>query len=253
MSDILIGTDIEFPCIKDGKYIAAGLVGCNGRKGKPVQIGTGGVEVDCVSLELTMPPASTAADFEKRLLAHHANTAAHYDVQMPIVDSRFYSPDELDAPYANEFGCEPDVNVYTQLPQFPRPREDGLRTFGGHIHIGGDMDRDLMVVSMDYHVALWAIANRIEAPTNRRALYGKAGSHRAKPYGIEYRVLGNGWFLYSAALFERVVIAHKYHMEIDNILAERNLTDNDLQIIINDCLVDEAQDIIGVSGALKVA
>lgn len=246
MSDILIGTDIEFPVIsrKLGKLIAASRTGCSGTKGSPLQLPTGGVEIDNVSLELTFPPCSSASEFGDKLRAHMAAVEEYYDVILVSSDSMLYPEEELDQPAAREFGCDPDMNVYTKKLQIPNPdsRKGNLRSFGGHIHIGADMTEQSMVIAMDFFVGAWCVARGFDTP-DRKTLYGLAGSYRRKPYGIEYRTVGNRWCEAPEEVFFRTLLAYKHHKNIRKILADTPLPIALLRNYINNCDVEVCESI----------
>lgn len=97
------------------------------------------------------------------------------------------------------FGCEPDYNALTGMRN-PKPAAAaaGLRTAGGHIHIGyndvcevnGD-NQKILGVMCDYFMGLPSLL--MDNDDRRRELYGKAGACRFKEYGIEYRTLSNFW------------------------------------------------------------
>ncbi|MGI0013733.1 MAG: putative amidoligase domain-containing protein, partial [Nitrososphaera sp.] len=92
--------------------------------------------------------------------------------------------------FASEMGCEPDFCVWTkkQNPR-PKPNREGLRTFGGHVHI--EDGTPATVKACDLTLGLWSVLHDLDS--DRRRLYGKAGAYRLKDYGIEYRVLSNFW------------------------------------------------------------
>jgi hypothetical protein len=126
-------------------------------------------------------------------------------------------PDELKI-----LGCQPDTCIYTDKFIDPSVWHNiPIRTAGGHIHIGINTPNkefnlhELPIEECDglpqYQVlknaedliknldAIVALSNVIWNQRNgkeRRQMYGKAGTGRLKPYGIEYRVLDNSWIFY---------------------------------------------------------
>ena len=80
----------------------------------------------------------------------------------------------------------------------PKAANPGLRTAGGHIHIGfselrpvDSESQKVLGVMCDYFLGLPALL--LDSDDMRKELYGKAGACRFKEYGIEYRVLSNFW------------------------------------------------------------
>ena len=68
----------------------------------------------------------------------------------------------------------------------------------------------------------------LDADTERRAMYGAAGAHRIKPYGVEYRSLSNFW-LGSEQLQEWA-----YEQSILAVSSEFTVDEDEVQRIIND-------------------
>jgi hypothetical protein len=81
---------------------------------------------------------------------------------------------------------------------------DSFRSAGGHWHVGyKDETKEMLedpygkaevIKMLDIFQGVPSILlDRDETAPLRRSLYGKAGAHRPKPYGVEYRALGNFW------------------------------------------------------------
>ncbi|GAF96989.1 unnamed protein product, partial [marine sediment metagenome] len=109
---------------------------------------------------------------------------------------------ELDCDEARRFACDPDFDPYdiSINVMAPDASEGTLRSCGGHIHLGNekvgdDFDMQLEVVkTMDIFLGMPSLLlDKDPTSQRRRELYGKAGAHRPKPYGVEYRALGNFW------------------------------------------------------------
>ena len=110
-----------------------------------------------------------------------------------------------------EYGCVPDRDGYELIEKTPEfeSYQTMDRFTGGHIHWAmmgyqpqGAAPREQRVAALalmlDAYVAVPLVAAIGEindyGEALRRTYYGQAGSHRVKPYGIEYRVL-SGMFL----------------------------------------------------------
>jgi hypothetical protein len=130
------------------------------------------------------------------------------------------------------FGCAPSSNVYTKGPDKTSqikadPKKYLGRSAGGHIHLGNGYFTYLLpanekVYKNDDPTSCYQLALRTEKalkgdvekmvkildivvgntcvlldrdPSNaeRRKNYGRAGEHRVKEYGLEYRTLSNFW------------------------------------------------------------
>lgn len=129
--------------------------------------------------------------------------------------SQEYPPEALQDERSQIVGCKPDTCAYMmEVATPPRDKMCGkpLRSCGGHIHLGqeeGILDGDgcepvIIVHLLDLFLSIPAMFIEKD-PTSaaRRSLYGQAGRYRPKPYGIEYRSLGNFW-LASPKLVELV-------------------------------------------------
>lgn len=201
-SNFVLGADPELFMSRGGKILSAiGKLGGTKKEPQPVpELGKGfAYQEDNVLVEYNIPPASTSTEF------YHFNNVmmdylkkkvkAEHNATLTIKASHHMDDDQLEDPRAHVFGCDPDFNVWT-LEDNPRPQceDPNLRSAGGHVHIGlkmGKMDKIALGRLLDSTIGLWSVT--ADKDTARRQLYGKAGSIRFKPYGLEYRTLSNFW------------------------------------------------------------
>lgn len=157
--------------------------------------------------------------------------------------SHIFSADELKSFHRDAFvfGCEPDYNALTGMIN-PKPEapEVGLRTAGGHIHIGYDNDREVtehgravLGVMCDYFLGMPSIL--LDSDDRRKELYGKAGACRYKTYGIEYRVLSNFWTTKERNRLWAWEQAHKAYLNSleDYKILSKIVTPQEVQRVIN--------------------
>jgi len=159
------------------------------------------IQEDNVSVEFNIPPADSAKVFVAHLnfvLAHLEAKVATMNLKFAPVAAASFPEDQLQSEAAQVFGCEPDWNAWTGETN-PRPfsMDMNLRSCGGHVHVGTNLDKIAVVRAMDLHLGVPSV--RLDTDKLRRELYGKAGAHRPKAYGVEYRSLSNFW-LWSDAL-----------------------------------------------------
>lgn len=195
-----IGSDPELFLIDAaGKYISAiGLIG--GTKLQPRPIGMAGcaVQEDNVAVEFNTPPAETVDAFIEGIkfnLDYLTDFVKNKGLSLAIDASAIFPDDQLESMEAKVFGCDPDFNTWTKKMN-PRPeaKNASLRAAGGHIHAGcieEGIDPWTMGQAMDLYLGVKSVG--MDPDTKRRELYGKAGSVRIKPYGVEYRTLSNFW------------------------------------------------------------
>ncbi len=229
VSDITIGADIEvFLKERYGKNLisAVGLV--PGTKDEPEYIDNLGraVQTDNVSVEFLIPICFSKEEFNTHIayMLKYIDSHVPGDLTVAPLSSGHFDPKELQSEQAQLFGCEPDFNAWTK-EENPKPsaRSKTLRSNGFHVHIGYDKPTD--EVSLEIVKALDLIlgvpATFKDPDMERKQLYGKAGAHRLKPYGVEYRVLSS----YFAASESRVqYVWDRVQLALDLVNAEFKLT-----------------------------
>jgi hypothetical protein len=206
---LLVACDPELFVMKGDKISSiAGILGY----GKHNKLDTGkGVRLqeDNVLLEFDIDPCKSFNEFDNLMKdAIHLceDVAKKHGFKLAMgVASHNYSSEELSKlpDSAKEFGCSSDVNILTgRRNPVPEPRH-GLRTAGGHVHIGfldnfnlgseheKEEKRQEVGIMCDYLLGLPSLFE--DSNDLRRSLYGKAGAVRKKEYGIEYRTLSNYW------------------------------------------------------------
>lgn len=248
------GADPELFVKKDGMFMSGyGLI--QGDKENPYPVDHGAVQVDGMALEFNIDPAMEEEGFVFNLEAvlHQLRSMVpEYElVASPVAD---FSADYLEGQpeKAKELGCDPDSNAWTGKQNDVPDNRVTFRTGSGHVHAGWTEGVDLnnlehrenaqaLVRQMDFYLGLPSLL--FDPDTKRRELYGKAGAHRIKPYGVEYRVLSNSW-LRSKALMSWVFRAsQKAATDLINGVNLQN-TFGDIQEIINTSNVEEAMKII---------
>lgn len=151
------------------------------------------LQEDNVSLEYGIPPAKDAKAFigsinavMKRSLDYLPNLA--FSKLSCIV----FPEDQMEHPMAHIFGCEPDFNAWDlKENKKPEPPHQCMRSAGGHIHVETKKDPIDVVRKMDLFLGVPSVL--MDSGEDRKQLYGKAGAHRVKKYGVEYRTLSNFW------------------------------------------------------------
>ena len=214
MINAFFGTDNELMIFGNNGEVMSALDIIPGRKQSPTKIKHGDMQADNVNAELNTIPVQSFDEFVKTWTGVVTETQDYVrnktgaDKAVLRALASYDFPDNLlDNEEARVFGCEPDFNSYTMsLNKAPNCAiAKNLRTAGGHIHIGMDDDVDhefmvdsfgkvRMVLAMDLFVGLLMtkLDNGPESK-RRRTLYGGAGAHRPKIYGVEYRPLSNFW------------------------------------------------------------
>lgn len=214
--DFTIGADPELffmDPINHKMISVVGLIG--GSKDTPLPIKNGcAIQEDNVAAEFCIPACSSVDEFLASInfalsdLKGRAQ-ALKLDVAANTASASF-TEDQLWTMEAQTFGCDPDYNAYTKQAN-PRPTatDPNLRSCGGHVHVGTKYDPVSVVKAMDLMLGVPSVL--LDKDTQRRALYGKAGAFRYKPYGVEYRTLSNFW------IWKNEYIEWVYH-QVTNVL-----------------------------------
>ena len=192
-----LGTDPEvFLQDKTGKPISAiGYIGAD--KWNPHQIpdmpAGYTLQEDNVSLEYGIPPASTAQEFIGSINAVMERSLAYLpNLSFSKLSCIVFPEDQMEHPLAHIFGCEPDFDAWTQKAnKKPKPPHDFMRSAGGHVHVETTLDPIRVIRLLDLYLGVPSVL--MDNGEDRKKLYGKAGAHRIKPYGVEYRTLSNFW------------------------------------------------------------
>jgi hypothetical protein len=203
---MLIGADVEF-FIKNslGEAIPAFTIIPND-KNNPLKNQDVKLYFDNVLLEFNIPPSKDVKTFVKNIT--NGINFAESKIRPNFLDlsaSAYFNSENLEDKRAKEAGCEIEYNAYNFKPNNnieEALRNTSVRTSGGHLHLSGEKydaidDKTLypiFVYMMDLFVAIPSILiEKDYSQRDRRKIFGKAGSYRIKPYGIEYRVLSSWW------------------------------------------------------------
>lgn len=241
----LVGADPELFAFRDGKHISGyGLI--PGTKKNPHRVSHGAVQVDGMALEFNIDPASSEDEFVFNIDTVMAQLREMAGVDVVADPVAHFDPEYLKTQpdEALDLGCDPDFNAWSGLRN-PQPDVTApFRTGSGHVHIGwmepspvDDYhveDCRAFVRQLDYRLGLPSLV--FDPDVQRRALYGRAGAFRAKPYGVEYRVLSNRWL--ASQELQRWV--YRATLRTFEDLVECRTFDLDIQTIINESKVEEA-------------
>lgn len=197
--NVLRGADPELFLrdVQGNPVTSIGLIGHG--KENPKSIGNGfALQEDNVALEFNIPPAANKESFVASLnfaIGYIEQEIKSKGLLIDISPTMNFSVQQLDHPQAQQLGCEPDYNAWTQKPN-PRPvAPASLRSAGGHLHLGWDVEepvhRTRMIKAHDLFCGVWSLLH--DKNQERRSIYGKAGACRMKDYGVEYRTLSNFW------------------------------------------------------------
>lgn len=207
---ILFGADPEL-ILTDGKRHVPAWRVTKGTKESHVTLHPStnvSVHADGVALEYNFPPANakTFSTVAKNALHEVAVLAlsAKLEIKLGATADGFDAAD-LMHPLALMTGCDPDFCAYSEYPTIPRnlmpPSPNGIKFFGGHIHIGYPVDLippHALARVMDALYYLQEVAYDPQGP--RREFYGQAGVFRPKAYGLEYRTPSNFWVASSSRI-----------------------------------------------------
>jgi hypothetical protein len=170
------------------------------------------VQEDNVLGEYNIPPAGSSIEFRNSIKAglDLFESCLPQGFGIKVATSHFFPMEMLHDPRAKEFGCTPDFNAWKGGLKNNKPRVpvDGLRTAGGHFHLGYTINdkavkfhkmtmprceeiNQTFVQWADLYAAVPSMV--MDKDVDRRKLYGKAGAFRNKPYGVEYRTLSSFW------------------------------------------------------------
>lgn len=218
LNNITIGTDAEV-FLKYGEDIISAIGVIGGSKTHPKSINNNCfIQEDNILAEFNIPPVKTKEDF-----VNYINYCKDWiEVNHPDLTLHFSSSEEveffvLSSTKAKEFGCEPDsivdysdesdnmnIDEYDKLNQERALKS--VRTSGFHIHIGYEnpsIETNREIVKLFEKYVTMPLVLEDYDPFNRRQMYGKSGSYRNKPYGVECRSLG-GYFIKDNSTIEKV-------------------------------------------------
>lgn len=261
---ITIGADPEFFISLDGVSPASifGLI--PGTKKEPHKVNGGAIQVDGMAAEFNIEPSSDKESFidnlfgVRKILMEFLPDYKIFPEPVGYFDQSFLDslPKE-----ATELGCDPDFNAYNGCnPNAVPTPEEGMRTAGGHVHIGGvgtgenttenSYDMARMARLMDRHLGIFSLL--WDKQDKRRLLYGKAGAFRVKPYGMEYRTLSNSWTFHEelcSFVFDQTQVAVNAYMngedvepEIEEII---NLSSRDQIEAVDPVMFKKVTEIVG--------
>ena len=211
MLEVSIGCDPElFVYDNQHKHFVSGHDFVPGTKQMPRQIEGGAIQADGVAAEFNIEPATSEDEFSTRII----EVVNSLDVMVFTYNPEYVLKAVPTAEFSKKYfkslpqeatilGCEPDFCAYTGKKS-PKPQGKNLlfRTGAGHVHCGWTFGEDIfdeghlkdcMFVVKTMDAVLYASSFLWDNDNRRRQLYGKMGTFRPKPYGVEYRPLSNVW------------------------------------------------------------
>lgn len=229
---IKFGCDPEFALFdkKINRLVSAhGLI--PGTKAAPHKVKGGAIQVDGMMVEFNIDPCTNGKAFTdnvKLVLGELRELLPEDRYDFIYNPSIFFDPGYMkELPTeATELGCSPDYNAWFDGGVNPRPAPPasvpGMRSCGGHIHIGWTEDADITDLShrwdccavirlLDTYILPMLL--ELEPDSFRQELYGKPGAFRPKSYGVEWRTPSNVW-LRSSDVQVRLIEAIKELVEL---------------------------------------
>ncbi len=151
------------------------------------------LQEDNVSLEYGIPPAASAQEFIGSINAVMARSKEWIpNLSFSKLSCIIFPEKEMQHPLAHIFGCEPDFDAWSlKTNKKPEPPYANMRSAGGHVHVETQKDPVDVIRKMDLFLGVPSVL--MDSGEDRKKLYGKAGAHRVKSYGVEYRTLSNFW------------------------------------------------------------
>jgi Phage phiEco32-like COOH.NH2 ligase-type 2 len=251
----LIGCDPEVFVKKDGFFKSAfNLI--PGTKKEPHKVRRGAVQVDGMALEFNIDPAASEDEFVINVNeVFHQLALMVPDYEIATVPVAYFGEEYLkqQPKEALELGCDPDYNAWDGHPNKRPDAARPIRTASGHIHIGWCEKEEGMehvqnaqqaARQMDYFLGLPSLF--WDDDQERRSMYGRAGCHRVKPYGVEYRTLSNAWL--NKEYLMRLVYRNAQE-GMERLLNEGPINSHgDIQNVINSNDKKEAERIMKIHG-----
>ena len=218
----------------------------------------GTIVSDGMCLELQVKPYSCLGRFMtnfRNILLKAYKDALERNQQIIIASTVSVTQSSIEegGPNTQNFGCSPDLSIWgDEYKSYVGDASQHLYRYAGyHIHIGGEgLTKQYLyencrniIMAHDCLVGVSMVLFENQADIMRRKMYGKPGTYRIQPHGIEYRVL-SGSIMRSPAL---VSLAHTLsrlaiHESMFNIVADIDVCD-----VIN-CIINsdkaEAKEII---------
>lgn len=151
------------------------------------------LQEDNVAMEFGIPPAGSADEFVDHIArVMQAGLSKVPGRAFSKLSCTVFPEDQMTHPMAHIFGCEPDFNAWTgEENDKPVPPHKLMRSAGGHVHIETKLDPKLVGRVFDLFCVVPSVF--MDSGNDRRKIYGRSGSVRFKPYGVECRALSNFW------------------------------------------------------------
>jgi hypothetical protein len=262
MPEILIGTDPElFVTDEHDRFISAHDL-IPGSKEFPHPVPRGAIQVDGVAAEFNIDPVSKVDQFTKNIRSVMNSMEEYIKEKHPSYNLHIAPTAHFERAYfdllpeeTKKLGCTPDFDCYTGEENMPPETTESFRTGAGHIHIGWTRDASLgdekhfknccdLVKELD--ATLFPASLLWDNDNKRRELYGKMGSFRPKPYGLEYRPLSNA-YLKEKSTQEFVFNTSMYVAQLFFGTGTRVKNDKLAQRFVEDTLLDREMGQLGIN------
>jgi len=203
----IAGADPELMVVDPDGNLTSAIPLIDGTKEKPLKVSCGAVQRDNVLAEFNINPSGTGEEFEHNTREVLRELSRLVSPNLLVARAGADFPEKaLDHEEARVFGCDPDFNSWTMMMNSidGTAALENFRSAGGHFHIGKKSQTAEMLDNPYGKIEVVKMLDVFQGipsvvldddPTapRRRSLYGGAGSHRPKDYGVEYRALGNFW------------------------------------------------------------
>ena len=227
-----LGTDPEI-LLQDSNGSPVSVIGLiKADKWNPMQIPDMApgftLQEDNVSIEYGIPPASSADDYVQYIQSVMQKSLEYLPgLSFSKLSCTIYPEEQMQHPLAYVFGCEPDFDAWTgKVNKKPEPPHPLMRSAGGHIHVETKRNPLEVVRNMDLFLGVPSVL--MDKGEQRKQMYGAAGAHRVKPYGVEYRTLSNFW------IFEERLIRWVWSQ------TERSINNQHIDVMAEQDLILEA-------------